>query len=139
VGLEDILVREITNECDKLIKRYHNYHNYVNLEYSRDSKRLNKVRDKYIREPDYWTTNKGCNPFYVKKNINVIAHSIAKKITERKYQPLSPSTFEILKENGSLRPIVVYPIADNVVSKLFYKRLLKKNKHRFRVVFQKVC
>lgn len=131
MGLESILVREISKECDKLIKRYHNYHNHMHLEYLRDSKRLNKVKDKYLKEPDYWTTNKGCNPFYVKKNINVIAHSIAKKITERKYQPLSPSTFEILKENGSLRPIVVYPIADNVVSKLFYKRLLKKNKHRF--------
>lgn len=131
MGLENILIKEITKECDKLIKRYHNYHNYVNLEYLRDSKRLNIVKDKYLKEPDYWTTNKGCNPFYVKKNINVIAHSIAKKITEREYEPLSPSTFEIRKENGSLRPIVVYPIADNVVSKLFYKRLLKKNKHRF--------
>ena len=97
MGLEDILVREITNECDKLIKRYHNYHNYVNLEYSRDSKRLNKVRDKYIREPDYWTTNKGCNPFYVKKNINVIAHSIAKRLQKENINHLVLQHLKYLK------------------------------------------
>lgn len=131
MSLESILVDEISKECDKLIKRYHDYHNHIHLEYLRNSKRLNIVKDKYLKEPDYWTTNKGCNPFYVKKNINVIAHSISKKITEKNYKPFSPSIFEIPKENGLPRKIVVYPIADNVVSKLFYKRLLKKNKHRF--------
>ncbi len=78
MGLENILVREISKECDKLIKRYHNYHNYIHLEHLRDSKRLNKVEDKYLKEPDYWMTNKGCNPFYVKK-ILMLLHTLLQK------------------------------------------------------------
>lgn len=131
MSLEEILKKGILAECEKLINRYHNYHNSLNSEYMRNIKRFKKVNKKNVKKPDYWSSNKGCDPFYVKKNINAIAKSVAKKITEKTYIPKQTSVLEVPKENGKKRIVIIYQIADAVVSKIFYQRLLRKNKHRF--------
>lgn len=131
MSLEKQLKDELLVECEKLINRFHDYHNSLHSDYIRNLKRSNSVEPKVIKRPIYWSTNKGCDPFYVKKNIKAIAKSITKKITDRKYKPLQTSILEVPKKDGEPRKVVIYQIADAVVSKIFYKRLLAKNKHRF--------
>ncbi|MEN8383505.1 reverse transcriptase domain-containing protein [Acinetobacter radioresistens] len=131
MSLEKILRDEILIECEKLINRYHSYHNSLSSEYSRSLKRSIIVKKKVVKRPEYWSTNKGCDPFYVKKNINAIAKSVTKKISERSYKPFKTSILKVPKDDGNTRTVVIYQIADAVVSKIFYQRLLAKNKHRF--------
>nr|WP_298892930.1 reverse transcriptase domain-containing protein [uncultured Acinetobacter sp.] len=131
MSLEKQLNNEILNECNKLIARYYNYLENLNSEHVRSSKRLTNPPKKIIKRPEYWSTNKGCDPFHVKKNIKAIAKAIAKKISQKTYEPLKPSELEVPKEDGKTRKVIIYQIADAVVSKIFYKRLLAKNKHRF--------
>lgn len=47
------------------------------------------------------------------------------------YSPNIPINREIKKTNGGFRQISVYQIPDAAVSTLFYKILLRKNRHRF--------
>lgn len=131
LNLKKDLTDGILEECTKLINRYHDYHNSLNSEYVRNKKRLIISPKKVIKRPSYWATNKGCDPFYVKKNHKAIIKSILKKISEKSYKPLEASTLLIPKDDGKMRTVIIYQIADAVVSKIFYKHLLAKNKHRF--------
>lgn len=131
VNFEKKLIEALEKECDKLINRYHNYHCSLHSEHDRKIKKLQTVNKKIIKRPAYWETNKGCDPFYVKKNAKAIAKSVAKKISNETYKPLKTSILEVPKNDGKVRTVVIYQIVDAVVSKIFYQRLLAKNKHRF--------
>ncbi|RQO72985.1 RNA-dependent DNA polymerase [Aquitalea sp. FJL05] len=124
----ELLIQE---ECKKLIRRYHQYHNYLHLEHKRNEERLIINSDKIIHKPDYWNIDSKFNPFYVKRKSKSIAKSIAKAIETRIYKPHPPFVRKIQKSDGGCREVSIYTIPDSVVSKLFYNRLLQKNKHRF--------
>ncbi len=131
MSLELQLTRLITNEADKLIARYHAYHNYLHLEHARNKKRFGTIVPKIIEQPDYWKIDKKFNPFYVKKKARSIAKSIAKNIENKTYEPNQPYLKTIPKLSGGERVLSIYQIPDAAVSKLFYYRLLAKNRHRF--------
>ena len=132
MGLEKQLADLILAEATKLIYRYHAYHNYLHLEHERNKKRFGySFPSKKIERPDYWSKDKKFNPFYVKKKAKSIAKSIAKKIENKTYKPNPPHVKKIPKSSGGNREVSVYQIQDAAVSKLFYYRLLAKNKHRF--------
>lgn len=131
MNFEDFLSQQIESECKKLIDRYHAYHNNLHLNHERNLKRISNAPAKIIKTPDYWKKDKKFNPFYVLKKRKSIALSIAKKIENRTYSPNSPHIKEIPKPDGKIRQVSVYQIPDAVVSKVFYDRLLAKNKHRF--------
>ena len=131
MSFEKILEAEIEKECEKLINRYHNYHCSLHSEHQRKIKTLKTVSAKVIKKPDYWSTNKGCDPFYVRSNRKAIAKSVAKKISNKTYKPLETSILKVPKDDGKTRKVVIYQIVDAVVSRIFYQRLLAKNKHRF--------
>jgi len=130
--LEQQIADIIREEAEKLIERYHAYHNRVHLAAIRNSKRLGlSAPHKKIHTPDYWNIDPKYNPFYVKGKYKSIARSIAKKIEDRTYVPNSPYLKKVPKPDGGLRIVSIYQIADAAVSKLFFNRLLSKNKHRF--------
>ncbi|MGW7162638.1 reverse transcriptase domain-containing protein [Paenibacillus taichungensis] len=129
--LENTLKKMIEEECDKLGQRYHDYHNAVHLEYIRNTKRINNAPQKEIKLPAYWDVDKKFNPFYVKKHSKQIARSLAKKLEDETYTPHDPYVMEVDKKDGSKREVVIFQIPDAVVSKYIYKRLTKKNRHRF--------
>ena len=130
--LEKQLSISIKEEADKLITRYHEYHNRVHIESERNKKRLgNSAHTKQIHIPDYWSHDKKFNPFYVKKNYKSIAKSIANKIQKRTYTPNEPYIKLVEKSDGGTRQVSIYQIPDAAISKLFFNRLLIKNKHRF--------
>jgi len=129
--LEEYLNTVIREEADKLILRYHAYHNNLHHEHKRNKKRISNPPPKIIEIPNYWKTDNKFNPFYVKKKSKSIAKSIAKKILDRTYKPFPPYIKEISKEGGGVRKVSIYQIPDSAVSKIYYSRLLSKNKHRF--------
>lgn len=132
MSLETQLAKIIKQESEKLIARYHRYHNHIQHSHDRNIKLLGKnAREKYLTTPDYWKEDKKLNPFYVRKKYRSIAKSVAKRIQEKTYKPNKPFVKKIKKESGGFRQVSIYQIQDAAVSRLFYLRLLSKNKHRF--------
>lgn len=130
--LEQQLEQIIREEAEKLIARYHEYHNRIHLESIRNKRRLGDLAPrKKIHTPDYWSLNRKYDPFYVKSKHKSIARSIAKKIEARTYSPNSPYIKPVPKPDGGNRNVAIYQIPDAAVSKLFFNRLLNKNRHRF--------
>ncbi|WP_077927535.1 reverse transcriptase domain-containing protein [Wohlfahrtiimonas populi] len=130
--LQKQIEEAIKNEAEKLIVRYHQYHNRVSLVAESNSKRLGEsAKRKQVYTPEYWSHDKKFNPFYVKKHYKSIAHAIAMKIQNRTYVPGKPYIKEIPKVDGGIRHVTIYQIQDAAISKLFFNRLLAKNKHRF--------
>jgi len=131
MNLEEYLCKTIEEEADKLILRYHAYHNNLHNEHIRNKKRILNFPEKSIKIPSYWKEDKKFNPFYVKKKSKSIAKSITKKILDKTYEPFPPHINKIAKKDGGIRDVSIYQIPDSAVSKIYYNRLLAKNKHRF--------
>lgn len=130
--LELQIEKIIREEAEKLIERYHKYHNRIHIDSIRNKKRLgDSAPVKKIHTPDYWTIDRKFNPFYVKANYKSIARSIANKIEKRSYSPNKPFMKDVDKPDGGIRKISIYQIPDAAISKLFFNRLLAKNRHRF--------
>lgn len=128
---EAYLSQVIAEEAEKLIQRYHAYHNWLHVEHVRHSKRIQDPPRKTVRQPDYWAVDRKYNPFYVRSKSTSIARSIARKLADQTYVPNEPYIKRIPKVSGGERQVAVYQIPDAAVSKIFYQRLLAKNKHRF--------
>lgn len=129
--LEDQLIECIEEECQKLILRYHQYHNALHLNIKRKQARTTKQLRKVVRKPSHWSIDPKFDPFYVFKRRKQIARSIARNIENEKYEPNAPFEKIIPKAQGGTRVISVYQIPDAALSKLLYKKLLAKNRHRF--------
>jgi RNA-directed DNA polymerase len=122
----------IENEAEKLTLRHHAYHNALCVENKRKKTRSSSPTNlKSVKKPPQWLDDKKFDPFYVKKHAKTIAHSIAKKIANKTYEPFEPSKNKIAKASGGYREVAVYQIPDAAISTFFYHRLLSKNKHRF--------
>lgn len=131
MSFEKQLTKVLTEEAEKLILRFHAYHNHLHQEHERNKKRFGHYPPKEINTPDYWVENKKFNPFYVRKKAKSIAKSVARNIENKTYKPNPPHIKQIPKASGGYRDVAIYQIQDAAVSKLFYNRLLTKNKHRF--------
>ncbi|WP_396328832.1 reverse transcriptase domain-containing protein [Burkholderia anthina] len=130
-NLEQQIKEYILAECRKLIDRHHAYHNALHLNYRRNQVRLAAAPKKVMQTPEYWDVNPRFNPFYVRRNAKAIAKSIARKIKSGEYEPREPHCRTIPKSGGGTRELTVYEIPDAAISRLFYSKLLAKNKHRF--------
>lgn len=132
MSLEKKIASAIKSEAEKLIQRYHEYHNNIHAEFLRNKKRLGDLAPpKTIEKPNYWSFDPKFNPFYVKRKHKSIARSIARKIASRQYAPNKPFIKKVPKSGGGDRPVTIYQIPDAAISKLFFNRLLAKNRHRF--------
>lgn len=129
--LED-LTREILRGSNRRIS---------SLENSRRSKREERVRrlrrstqtEQVISEgwPALWSERPEYNPFHVRSRAKTIAHAINSGIAAGTYAPHAPVAVKIEKRGGGFRVVNTYPIADEAVSRLLYRRLLSKNLSRF--------
>lgn len=128
---QEHLERVIEEEANKLILRYHAYHNAVHAEHERNRKRISNPPPKLVLTPDYWAKDVKFNPFYVRRRRHSIARSITRKIANRQYSPKEPHIKEIPKSSGGTRAVTIYQIPDAAVSRVYFERLLAKNKHRF--------
>lgn len=128
---EEYLSSVISEEAEKLIQKHHAYHNALHVEHVRNKKRISNPPPKIVKIPDYWKDDKKLNPFYVKGKSKSIALSIVKKLVNKSYAPNQPYIKKIPKKGGGYREVSIYQIPDAAVSRIFYERLLAKNKHRF--------
>ncbi|RTN21484.1 RNA-dependent DNA polymerase [Enterobacter quasimori] len=132
MDLQKKILQYISDEAKDLTLTHHVYHNALHIENLRKKERsLNPINLRVLSKPQYWSDDKKFNPFYVKKHSKAIAHSISKKITARTYEPFPVAVNKIAKPSGGFREVSIYQIPDAAISKLFYHRLLSKNKHRF--------
>ena len=133
MDFEERLAAEIGLESKKLSLRYHAYHNALHKNHERKEQRLRHiiVPPKVLITPDQWDKNPLFNPFHTHKRRKSIARSISKKIKTNTYSPALPFSKKIGKDDGGYREISIYQIPDAAVSRLVYKDLLNKNKHRF--------
>ena len=131
MNFENYLTECLLEESKKLILRYHSYHNGLHLDYLRNAKRVINTPPKEVKVPSYWSHDKKFNPFYVRKKAKSIARAIANKIADKTYKPEPPYIKKIKKPSGGFRNVAIYQIPDATVSRIFYERLLSKNKHRF--------
>lgn len=132
MSLEKQIAHVLKEESEKLITRYHEYHNRLHLEHKRNITRLGHTAPKKeVHTPNYWKIDKKFNPFYVRKKHKSIAKSIAKRIESRTYLPNEPYIKTVPKSDGGERKVSIFQIPDAAISKLFFNRLLAKNKHRF--------
>lgn len=131
MNFEEQLENAIRDEAVKHINRFHDYHNQVNIEFQRRTKTVLDPLPKTIKLQEHWKEDKKFNPFYVKGNAKAIAIAIAKKIQDGVYTPNKPIKKTIPKSSGGTRELTIFQIPDAAVSRLFYTRLLIKNKHRF--------
>jgi RNA-directed DNA polymerase len=127
----EIIEQAILEEAEKLANRQQQYHNNLAITHARDQRRLTSPPRKVVLKPDYWERDKKFNPFYVLKHSPAIARSIALKLQAGQYRPNQPFVRRIPKPSGGFREVMVYQVPDAAVSNLYYRRLLKKNGHRF--------
>lgn len=123
--------KAIREESEKLIERYNIYHNALHAEWVRNKKRITNAPKKLVLKPDYWILDQKFDPFYCEKKSKSIARSIAAKIRSGTYRPNDPHEKLIPKSSGGQRRLRIYQIPDAAISRLLYRRLLTKNKHRF--------
>jgi len=129
--LEDEIFEAIKSESDKLIQRHHDYHNSQHLEECRKRRRGNLSYEKEIKTPDYWELDRKFNPFYVAKNKKSISKAIVLKLKDGTYTPNKPHTKKVQKLSGGTRQITIFQVPDAAISTWLYRKLLRKNKHRF--------
>ncbi|PIA71557.1 reverse transcriptase domain-containing protein [Pseudomonas sediminis] len=121
----------IIEQAEEKIREFHEYHNFLHLDLTRKGERLGLKLRKTIKTPESWNSNRLFDPFYVRRRAGNIARSITKKIISGTYQPNPAYQRKVPKKGGGFRVISEYEIPDTAISRLFYKGLLGKNRHRF--------
>lgn len=97
-------------------------------EYDRTLKRSQrKIEPVKFISPSSWKVNSDFNPYFAIKNRKFLAYSIAKKIVAGDYKPRPPSLQKIAKKNGGHRKTLMFGVADEAVSRVFYEQLIGKN------------
>jgi RNA-directed DNA polymerase len=130
--MENLIQRQITRECLKLIGRYHRNVRTAQRDQQRYEKRTGEAsRPPVTYEPSHWDLNPQFDPFYVRSRAKTIAHAIAKKIQNGAYEPSPALVLEIPKPSGGFRGISVFPIPDAAVSYYLFTTLGGRNQQFF--------
>jgi len=80
---------------------------------------------------DRWALRPEHDPYHVRAKARVIAHSMSAALQQRSYTPLEPLAIAVPKRSGELRYVNSYAIADEVVSRMVFDALVRKNHSRF--------
>lgn len=94
----------------------------------REERRRGELRSSvdFSRHP-LWDVAPEFDPRHVLKNSERISHGISRAISENRYVPRAPVLLQIPKDLGLTRTVCAFPIADEAVSRMLYRRLLSKN------------
>jgi RNA-directed DNA polymerase len=82
-----------------------------------------------IRDPGIWTTSPHFDPVYCIKHSRYLAETIWQKILDRTYEPVPAILFQIPKDSGGSRDIMVFSIPDAAVANIFNSRLRDRNRN----------
>ena len=127
--MEKLLDKIISQECEKLITRHYEYLFDLNENIRRKEKRLGSKIPKEVKTPYYWKIDEGFNPFKVnsKKQKEIYAYTLSKKIKENSYRPKTSIIHRIDKPSGGYRDLNIFQIPDSAISNFVYKSVLAKN------------
>jgi len=127
--MKKLMTSMLSKEVERLIHEHESYLSFTHRLHERDIKYCGKNAPVVIHKPKHWGVSNLHNPYYVKKYINGISHSISEKIIRNKYKPRMPH-IHIVNVNGKQRKTAIFELPDEIVSKYYYRHLLQKNRHR---------
>jgi RNA-directed DNA polymerase len=122
-----IIFAAVRHEAHKLIRRHQKYASDLAAGLRRRERRSGIPQAKHVHTADYWSADRGFNPYYVHSHAGGIAYAIDKSLRSGQYQPRSAVTYSVTKADGTLRDVAVFQVADNAVSTLTFQRLIEKN------------
>lgn len=121
-------VREsIEAEARKLVVRHQKYARQLSEESFRRERRTGVPLQRTVHEPQHWTCDPGFNPYHVRAHATEIARAVERSLTARAYKPRPAVEYGVPKSDGSTRTVSVFQVADNAISRMAYKSLIKKN------------
>ena len=122
-----VIFAAVRDEAHKLIKRHQKYASDLAAGLRRREKRSGLPQDKHVYQPEYWSADRGFNPYYVYFHASGISYAIEKGLASGQYRPRSAVIYSVKKADGTLRDVSVFQVADNAVSALTFQRLIEKN------------
>src|ERR1022692_27898 len=129
--MNTVLLRAITSEASKLVRRHQKYVSDLASAIRRKERRSGQQFPKQIKLPQYWKADEGFNPYHVRAHAEPISHAIDKALTTQAYRPRTAVSYQVPKADGTFREVSVFQVADNAVSRLTFERLLEKNARHF--------
>lgn len=126
-----VIFDAIRGEAYKLVCRHQKYASKLAESLRRREKRSGVPHAKHIHLPEYWTVDKGFNPYHVNAHAAGISYAIEKALDAGQYRPRPAVIYSVPKNDQTLRDVSVFQIADNAVSNLTFQRLIEKNSCHF--------
>ena len=128
-----LLRNVLRRECNKHVERHFDYLYQLHEGIRRKSDCLGSPVAKHVKRPPSWKIDDRFNPFKVrtKRNLKKYSYTIATKIRQRTYEPLTALIQTVAKDDGTQREIYVFQLPDSALSRLVYKSLLNKNINKF--------
>jgi len=122
-----VLLEAVRTEALKLVRRHQRYVSDLASDIKRKERRSGQQYSKVIQFPQYWSADKGFNPYHVRANAEPISRAIDKALSSQQYQPRPAVVYEVPKADGKIREVSVFQVADNAISRLTFERLIEKN------------
>jgi hypothetical protein len=126
-----VISEAISKEAGKLVCRHQIYASELARCLQRREVRTGLVQTKHVKAPQYWSADKGFNPYHVRAHSKAIAYAVTKALDTYTYQPRPAVEYSVPKPGGGQRPVSVFQVADNAISRLTFDRLLDKNSRHF--------
>lgn len=119
---------EIKSEAERLVRRYEDKARLAADESRRRQRRSSSATARVsAKRPPHWSLDAGFDPYLARARAERIGHSIRTTLRDRTYAPRRPVEFQIPKDDGKMRPLSIFQVADSAVSRLIFESLLKKN------------
>jgi RNA-directed DNA polymerase len=128
--MENALRAAIERQAKKLIER-HKKNQFVSKKYERRFRLRTGLQaiPATIKDPAIWNTTPHFDPAYCIKHSKYLADTIWRRIISREYQPSPAILFQIPKDSGGHREIMVFSIPDAAVANLFNARMRDRNRN----------
>jgi RNA-directed DNA polymerase len=128
--LEDAIRIAIERLAKKLIER-HKASGFAAIKHQRRFKvRTGQAAQAAIeKKPSLWSLNPHFDPTYCIAHSKYLSHTIWRKIQAREYEVAPAVLFQIPKDSGGHRDIMVFSIPDAAVANLFNRKLRDRNRN----------
>jgi RNA-directed DNA polymerase len=122
-----VICDAIWDEAQKLVCRHQKYASNLAASLRRREKRSGFPLTKHIHKPEYWSVDKGYDPYYVRTHVSGIGYAIDNALATGRYRPRPSVMYQVKKPDGTPRDVSVFQVADSAVSTLTFRRLRDKN------------
>lgn len=129
--MEDVIRAAIERQGKKLIERQKR-DRFAATKYQRRFRLRTGETPKPAcpREPDIWGISPHFNPKYCIRHSKFLAKTIWRKLSDRVYDVQPAVLFQIPKDSGGYRDIMVFSIPDTAVANVFNRKLRDRNTNR---------